>query len=192
MFGVLFKNILFRAYNFIKRVSLKPNHFLETEKDDKRFLNMHYIQTRVPVDIIRTFLISDFLAESLKANENQRKISIHFCSKASLILRFSTHSTLKKFTPATQRKTFLTLQIFQQTSGWCQKKHLHCLFLDTQELHSRSTLKTICIFMYISVRKYLLQRRSKLLSGGVSGVVDGGRGREMLNNSLRQLAVWVS
>ena len=70
MFGVLFKEILFQAYNFIKRVSLKPNHILETEKDDKRFLNMQYIQTRVPVDIIRTFLILDFLAESLKANEN--------------------------------------------------------------------------------------------------------------------------
>ena len=47
-----------------------------------------------------------------------------------------------------------------------------------QKLHSQSTLKTICIFMYISVRKYLLQRRSKLLSGGVSGVVGGGEGEE--------------
>ena len=36
MFGVLFKKMFFRAYNFIKRVSLKPYHFLETEKDDKR------------------------------------------------------------------------------------------------------------------------------------------------------------
>ena len=43
-----------------------------------------------------------------------------------------------------------------------------------QELHSQSTLKAICIFMYISVRKYLLQRRSKLLSGGVSGAVEWG------------------
>ena len=28
--------------------------------------------------------------------------------------------------PETKPKTFLTLQIFQQTSGWCQKKHRNC------------------------------------------------------------------
>ena len=70
MFGVLFKKMLFRAYNFIKRVSLKPYRFLETEKDDNRFLNMEYIQTHVPVEIIRAFLISNVLAGSLKANES--------------------------------------------------------------------------------------------------------------------------
>ena len=39
-------------------------------------------------------------------------------------------------------------------------------FLDTQELHSQSTWKAnICIFLHISVRKYLFQRRRKLLTG---------------------------
>ena len=40
-------------------------------------------------------------------------------------------------------------------------------FLDAQELYSSSTLKTnVCLFLYISVRKFLFQRRSKILSGG--------------------------
>ena len=39
-------------------------------------------------------------------------------------------------------------------------------FLDVQELHSRSTLKAnVCIFLYISVKIFLFQRFSKLLSG---------------------------
>ena len=52
--------------------------------------------------------------------------------------------------------------------------------------------------MYISVRKYLLQRRSKLLSRGVSSAAGmggggGGGGKAgRLNNSLRRLAVWAS
>ena len=52
-------------------------------------------------------------------------------------------------------------------------------FLDGQELHSWNTLKAnVCIFLYISVRKCLFQRRSKILYGW--GWV-GGR----LNNFLK-------
>ena len=40
-------------------------------------------------------------------------------------------------------------------------------FLDTQEPHSWRTLKAnVCVFLYISVRKFLFQRRSKVLSDG--------------------------
>ena len=39
-------------------------------------------------------------------------------------------------------------------------------FLDVQELHSRSTLKAnVCVFLYISVKNFLFERFSKLLSG---------------------------
>ena len=39
-------------------------------------------------------------------------------------------------------------------------------FLDSQELHSWNTLKAnVCIFLYIYVRKYMFQRRSKILYG---------------------------
>ena len=38
-------------------------------------------------------------------------------------------------------------------------------FLDAQELHSWSTLNAnVCIFLHISLRKFLFRRRSKLLS----------------------------
>ena len=65
------------------------------------------------------FLTSDFLAESLKVNKNQRKRSLilqcGFVQKSSLVLRTSTHLALKLICSATQPKTFLTLQFFQQT-----------------------------------------------------------------------------
>ena len=39
--------------------------------------------------------------------------------------------------------------------------------LDAQELQSWSTLKpNVCMFLYISLRKFLFQKRSKVLSGG--------------------------
>ena len=43
-------------------------------------------------------------------------------------------------------------------------------FPDAQELLSWSTLKAnICIFLHISLRKFLFQRLSKILSGGMGG-----------------------
>ena len=44
------------------------------------------------------------------------------------------------------------------------RKHIcTASFLDPQELHSWSTLKAnVCIFLYISVRKFLFQRSSKI------------------------------
>ena len=45
-------------------------------------------------------------------------------------------------------------------------------FRDAQELQSWSTLKpNVSIFLYISLRKFLFQKRSKVLSGG------GGMGK---------------
>ena len=68
-------------------------------------------------------LISDSLVESIKANKNWEKRSLilqySFAQKASLILRTLTPSKhYKKYTPATQSKTLLTLQIFQETCFW--------------------------------------------------------------------------
>ena len=56
-------------------------------------------------------------------------------------------------------------------------------FLEAQELHSRSTFKAnVCTFLYISVRNFLFQRSSKILSGeGMRGI----RWRWWLNNFLK-------
>ena len=62
-------------------------------------------------------------------------------------------------------------------------------FPDAQELLSRSTLiANVCIFMYISLRKFLFERSSKILSvgmGGVGGGGGGGGGGWRLNNFLK-------
>ena len=55
----------------------------------------------------------------------------------------------------------------KHVSGWCQKKICTPPIRDTQGLLSRSTWEAnFCIFLYISVRKFLFQRRRKLLSAG--------------------------
>ena len=58
-------------------------------------------------------------------------------------------------------------------------------FIDAQEIHYWSILKAnVCIFLYISLRNLLFQRRSKVLSGkGCDGEGRGGSG--WLNNFLK-------
>ena len=56
-------------------------------------------------------------------------------------------------------------------------------FLDTQELHSWSTLKVnVRIFLYITLKKNLFPRRNNVLSGGEW---DGGRLNKFLKVVLR-------
>ena len=77
------------------------------------------------------------------------------------------------------QKTFhFTKFSSRYVSVWCQKKNCTAPFSDAQELNFCSTLKAnVCIFLYISLRKFLFQRLSKILSGGI-------RGRGRLNNFL--------
>ena len=70
-------------------------------------------------------------------------------------------------TPPQQPKTHSLYKFSSKhVYGWCQRKHLHC----TISRHSRSSWKAnACIFLCISVRefrKFLFQRRRKLLSSG--------------------------
>ena len=87
--------------------------------------------------------------------------------------------------PKHSQKTFSVYKFSSKhVSICCQKKNLHALFPDVQELLSRRTLKeNVYIFLHISLRKVLFRRRSKILSGGMWG---GGK----LKNFLRRLAVW--
>ena len=67
----------------------------------------------------------------------------------------------------------------KHVSVWGKKKHLHPIISWRPKLHSWSILKANDrIFLYISVRKDLFQRRSKILS---DGWWNGGR----LNNFLK-------
>ena len=102
----------------------------------------------------------EFLAESLKAKKISKKdhsVYNRVSLKKSHSLyepQFTEHR--KKYTLATQAKTLLTLQIFQQTCFWLvsEKKYCTATFLDAQKLNSRSAWKAnVFVFLYISVRK---------------------------------------
>ena len=158
IFVILFMKIFFRAYNF---------------------------SPHVPVDIIRVFFIPEFVAENLKANKNQPKRSLilqySFAQKTSLILRISTLLKLKITCSQNTAKKFSQFTNFPANMFLFGVRKIICTapFPDAQELLSLSTLKAnVCIFLYISLKKFLFQRCSKILSGGM-----GGWGR--LNNFLK-------
>ena len=118
IFGILFLKILFRAYNFFI--------FVQTfQWTSSEFL-----------------LISDFLTESLKANKNLRKRSFilqySFAQKTSLILRTSTHLTLKIICPHNTTKNLYDFTSFPANMFLFGVRKNICTApsLDAQELHS--------------------------------------------------------
>ena len=109
-----------------------------------------------------------------------------FAQKLSLILRTSTLLTLKIICSQNTAKKLSQFTNFPANMVLfvVRKKICTAPFPDVQELLSRRTLKeNVYIFLYISLRKVLFRRRSKILSGGMWG---GGT----LKNFLRRLAVW--
>ena len=110
---------------------------------------------------------------SFKLAKEITHFTIQFHLKNLIHLRTSTHLTLKIICSRNTAK-----YLFQQTWVCLVTQKMFAPFLDAQELHSWSTLKAnVCIFPYISVRKCLCQRRSKILS-------DGERVGGRLNNFL--------
>ena len=142
----------------------------------KIFFWVYNFSPHVPAAIIRVFFIPEFIAENIKANKNQPKRSLilqySFAQKASLILRISTllkleitysQNTAKKLSQFTNVPANMLL--FGVRRFICTAS-----FPDAQELLSWSILKAnVCIFLYISLRKFLFQRLSKILSGGMGG-----------------------
>ena len=100
-----------------------------------------------------------------------------------LILDFQSQQKLaKKITDFSIRFNSKHLTYFINLTCFClmpEKKNCNGPFLDTQELQSSNTLKAnVCMFLYISLKKILFQRRSKILYDGIGG---GWR----LNNFLK-------
>ena len=119
-------------------------------------------------------------------------VDISFTQKTSFILRTSTHLTLKMICSRNTGKNLSDIRNFPANMFLFGVRKNICTapFLDAQQLHSWSTLKTdIRIFLSVSIKKCLLQRRSKILSDGEW--VDGGGGRAWII-SLKQLGVWAS
>ena len=132
IFGIIWFKIFFLAYNFF------------------------YIHPHVPVDIIKVFF--DFRFSRRKSQSQQKLLiiityfAIQVHSNISLILRALTHLTLKI---VCSQNTAKNLSHFTNFSGNMfllgdRKNICTAPFLDTQELHSWSTLKAnACIFLCI-------------------------------------------
>ena len=124
-------------------------------------IQIFYICPHASVDIIRVFLISDFLAESLKASKNYRKnfliLQYTFAQNTSLILWTSSHLTLKIICPCNTAKDLyeFSKNFPANTFLFCVRKNI-CTppFLDAQKCIFLSTLKAnVRFFLYISIRK---------------------------------------
>ena len=95
-----------------------------------------------------------------------------FAQKTILILRISTLLILKITCSQNTAKKLSQFTNFPANMFLFGVRKIICTepFSDAQELLSWSTLKAnVCIFLYISLRKWLLQRCSKILSGGMGG-----------------------
>ena len=115
------------------------------------------------------FSISDFLAESFRANKNSENDDSFY--NESNLTHFTSLNSLdieNNILPQHNQKSFWPLNFPANVFLlFVRKNNCTALFLDAQELHSWSTLKAnVCTFLYIFIRKFLFQRCSKILSGG--------------------------
>ena len=160
IFNVFFWKIFFRAYDF--------------------FIFVHKFQRTS----LLFFLTSDILAGSLKASKNYRKRSLilqsSFAQQTSLILWNSTHLTLKIISSCNTAKSLSDFINFPANMFLFEVRKNICTpsFLDAQNCIPEAFWKRMIVYLYISVRKDLFQRRSKILS---DGWWNGGR----LNNFLK-------
>ena len=138
IFGILFSKTLFRTYNVFV--------FVQT---------FHLTSPELPF-----FLISNFLAERLKANKNYQKrshiLQYSFAQKTSLILRTSTHLTLKIVCSRNTAKNLSDFTNFPpNVSVWCQKKifALHHFLTPKNCILDLKHFESKCLYISIYVFK---------------------------------------
>ena len=146
-------------------------------------IQIFYIRPLVPVGIIRDIFNFRF---SKRKSQSQQKLAkkfthftIQFLSK-NLTHLISTSLTLTTNCSRNTAKTLLDFTNFPANMFLFGIRNNICTgsLPDAQKPHSWNTLKlNVCIFLYISVLKFLFQRRSKILSG--EGWV-GGRLKSVL------------
>ena len=143
-------------------------------------IQLFYVGPHLSVDIIRVFfLFFNFLAESQKKLAKKFiHFAIQFCSKnLTNFMKFKSldiesnmlsqhNQKLYEFYFTKIHFTNFPVNVFL----FGVRKHLYCIIFWPQRTNSSSTLKAnVCIYLYISVRKYLFQRRSKIFSGSGEG-----------------------
>ena len=152
-----------------------------------------YICPDVPLDIIRFFFNFRFSSRKSQSQHKLAKKITHFTIqfRAENLTHFTNLNSLdieNNMLSQHSQKPFWLYKFSANMFLFGVRKNI-CTppFLDAQELHSWSTLKAnVCIFLYISLRNLLFQRRSKVFSGkSWDGGREVARGRE---GGLRWLA----
>ena len=127
------------------------------------FLKMLFLAydfgSHVPVDIMRIFFIPDFLAESLKANENYRERSF-ILRYRQYILRYYFLLTLKIIcSQNTAKKLSFSVYKFssKHVSVWCQKKHLDRTILCRPRITFLKHFESKCLYISVYLPKKILR-----------------------------------
>ena len=109
-------------------------------------------------------LVSDFLAESLKASKNKQKRSLvlqhSFAQNPHSFYEAQLTQHYKEYAPATQPKTLLTLRytqiysISQQTCFWfVSEKFLHCIISGHPKTSFWKHWESKCLYIPVYLRK---------------------------------------
>ena len=155
IFGILFLKILFWAYNFFIFVEKFPRTSSEFLFNFRFSSRKSQSQQKLAKKI--THFTIQFRSKNLT----------HFTNLNSLDIEnnmLSQHSQK----PFWLYKFSANMFLFGVRKNICT-----AFFIDAQEIHYWSILKAnVCIFLYISLRNLLFQRRSKVFSGKSW---DGGR-----------------
>ena len=130
-----------------------------------------YICPDVSASIIRVFLISDFPAESVKANKNYQKISHILQTSANLTLKIiCSRNTAKNISGFTNFPVYMLL--FGVRKDICTQYFLtpkNCTLEVLWKERSVYFFMSLSLYFLISLYffiKFLLQTRSKFFSGG--------------------------
>ena len=134
-------------------------------------IQLVYIRPHISVDIISFFFFNFliFYQQVLKPTKTSEKVHSFYDKVLLKIILFMNLNSLEiennMLLQHSQKPFSLYTFSSQHFSVWCQKKHLPGIIswrLRTAFLkHFKAT---VCIFLYISVRKFLFQRCSKILS----------------------------
>ena len=116
-------------------------------------------------------LISDFLAQSLKTYKNwQKDDSFYKTVSLKKNLTYFTNLNLlnmgKMLSQHSQKPTHFTSFLPNMFLVGGKKKKMHCTISRRPRTAFSTWKANICIFLYISERKFLFQRRRDLLLGG--------------------------
>ena len=118
------------------------------------------------------FFNSKFSSRKSQSQQNLAKKITHFTiqfrsKNLTHLTNLNSLDIENKIQPQRSQKTFWLYKFsYKHVSVWCQKKYFHCTISWRPWAQSWSTLKAnVCIFLFISLRKFLFQKRSKVLSG---------------------------